>query len=77
MQKAVINLETLTYLSCIKKIENALKKTNGIDKDNIEVLFNSSRFRVNFDSETVSIEEVEQAIETMGYPVVRSKVKAV
>jgi len=77
MQKAVINLETLTCPSCIKKIENALKKTNGIEKDSIEVLFNSSRVRVNFDSAIVSIEEIEQAIETMGYPIIRSKVKAV
>lgn len=77
MQKAVINLETLTCPSCIQKIENALKKTNGIEKDSIEVLFNSSRVRVNFDSASVSIEEIEQAIETMGYPIIRSKVNAV
>ncbi len=77
MQKAVINLETLTCPSCIQKIEKDLKKTNGVEKDSIEVLFNSSRVRANFDSEIVSIEEIEQTIETMGYPIIRSRVKAV
>lgn len=77
MQKAVINLETLTCPSCLQKIENALKGLNGIDKDSVEVLFNSSRVKTNFDSSAVSIEEIEKAIEDLGYPVIRSRVKAI
>lgn len=76
MQKAVINLETLACPSCLQKIENALKGLKGVDKDSVEVLFNSSRTRLNFDSQTVSIEEVEKAIEDLGYPVIRSRVRA-
>lgn len=76
MQKSVIHLETLTCPSCIQKIENALKGINGIDKDSVEVLFNSSRVRTNFDSNSTSIEAIEKAIEDLGYPVIRSKVKA-
>lgn len=77
MQKAVINLETLACPSCLQKIESAVKGLNGIEKDTVEVLFNSSRVRTNFDSETISIEEIEKAIEDLGYPVIRSRVKAV
>jgi len=76
MQKSVIHLETLTCPSCIQKIESALKGINGIDKDSVEVLFNSSRVRTNFDSNSTSIEAIEKAIEDLGYPVIRSKVKA-
>lgn len=77
MQKAVINLETLACPSCLQKIEAALKRLDGVEKDTVEVLFNSSRARTNFDSEKISIEAIEKAIEDLGYPVIRSRVKAV
>ena len=76
MQKAVIHLETLSCPSCLQKIEKAVKGLSGIEKDSVEVLSNSSRVRTNFDANTVTIEEIEQAIKTMGYPVLRSRVKA-
>ncbi|HLQ84350.1 MAG TPA: cation transporter, partial [Pseudogracilibacillus sp.] len=56
MQKAVINLETLSCPSCLQKIENALKGLEGIKQESIEVLFNSSRVRVNFDADITTIE---------------------
>ncbi|HRL52519.1 MAG TPA: metal-binding protein, partial [Enterococcus aquimarinus] len=43
MQKATIQLETLSCPSCLQKIENAMKGLNGIDKDSVKVLFNSSK----------------------------------
>ncbi|MGM8366396.1 heavy-metal-associated domain-containing protein [Virgibacillus sp. W0181] len=76
MQKATINLETLSCPSCIQKIENAVKGLNGTEKDSVEVLFNSSRVRTNFDPKTVTIEDIEKSIEDLGYPVVRSRVKS-
>lgn len=77
MQQAVINLETLSCPSCLQKIESGLKRLDGVEKDSVEVLFNSSRVRTNFDGDTVSIEKIEEAIEDLGYPVVRSRVRAV
>ena len=76
MKKAIIHLETLACPSCLQKIENALKGLNGSEKDSVEVLFNSSRVRTNFDSESVTIEEIEKAIEDLGYPVIRSRVRS-
>lgn len=76
MKKAIINLESLSCPSCLQKIESALKGLDGIEKDSVEVLFNSSRVRANFDSESVTIEEIEKAIEDLGYPVIRSRVKS-
>lgn len=77
MHKAVINLETLSCPSCLQKIENAVKGLDGVEKDSVEVLFNSSRTRLNFDESVVKIEAIEKAIEDLGYPVIRSRVRAV
>lgn len=73
MKKAVLRLETLTCPSCLQKINNGLKALNGVSKDSVEVLFNSSRVRLEFDEAVVSIEEIENAIERLGYGVINSK----
>ena len=75
MKKATVQLETLTCPSCTQKVDGAVKKLEGVDKDTIEVLFNSSRVRLDFDEEKVSIEEIEDAIRKVGYEVQKSRVK--
>jgi len=77
MKKAIINLESLACPSCLQKIESAVKRLDGVEKDSVEVLFNSSRVRTTFDSAVISIEAIEKAIEDLGYPVIRSRVKAI
>lgn len=76
MQKATIQLETLTCPSCMQKIENAVKSLEGIDKENLSVLFNSSKVKVSFDDEKISIKDIENAIGKLGYEVKKSQVKA-
>ena len=76
MQKANIQLETLTCPSCLQKIENAVGGLNGIDKDSLKVMFNASRVKVNFDGDVLAIEDIEKAIQNLGYEVKRSRVKA-
>ena len=76
MQKATIHLETLSCPSCLQKIEKAVKALDGVDKDSVEVLFNSSKVKVNFDGEVTNIEEIEKAINALGYEVLKSRVKA-
>ena len=75
MKSATIQLETLTCPSFMQKIENALKSLEGIDKDSVNVLFNSSKAKLNFNEDEVSIEEIESAINKLGYDVIKSKVK--
>ncbi len=58
----------------MQKIEGAVKSVNGVDKDSIKVLFNSSKVKANFDSAVTSIEEIQKAIENVGYPVLKAKV---
>ena len=75
MQKATIQLETLTCPSCMQKIENGVKALDGIDKESLNVSFNTSKVKVNFDEEKVSIEDIEKAIDKLGYDVKKSQVK--
>lgn len=76
MQKATIQLETLTCPSCMQKIENGVKSLEGIDKESINVSFNSSKLKVNYDDEKVSIKDIENAIGKLGYEVIKSQVKS-
>lgn len=75
MKKATIQLETLTCPSCTQKIEGAVGGLDGVDKDSLKVMFNSSRVRFDFDAEKLSIEEVEKVIDRLGYEVQNSRVK--
>lgn len=75
MKSATIQLETLTCPSCMLKIEGALKGVDGIDQDSVKVAFNSSRTKLDFDENKVSIEEIEGTIKKVGYEVLKSKVK--
>ena len=75
MKAATIQLETLTCPSCMQKIEGAVKALDGIDKDSIKVLFNSSKVKVDFDEDKLAIDQIESAITNMGYEVLKSRVK--
>lgn len=76
MQKATIQLETLTCPSCMLKIENAVKSLEGVDKESLNVSFNSSKVKVNFDDAKIAIKDIEDAIGKLGYEVKKSQVKA-
>lgn len=75
MKAATIQLETLTCPSCMQKIEGALKGLDGIDQDTVKVLFNSSKVKLNFEDDKISIEQIEKAINKVGYEVQKSRVK--
>lgn len=77
MQKATIQLESLTCPSCMQKIENGVKSLEGVNKESVKVLFNSSKVRVEFDDEKVSIKDIENSIDKLGYEVLKSQVKKI
>ena len=76
MHKATIQLETLTCPSCMQKIDKAVKSLEGVDKESVNVSFNTSKVKLNFDGEKVGIEEIEKTIIALGYDVKKSQVKA-
>lgn len=75
MQAATIQLETLTCPACMQKIETAVKQLNGVIKDSVTVSFNSSKVKLNFDEQQISIKQIEEAITRLGYEVKKSSVK--
>lgn len=64
-------LETLTCPSCVLKIEGTVKKINGVIE--VQVLFNASKVKVNFDEAVVSGSEIRKAIEKLGFDVLGEK----
>ncbi|MGD9887503.1 MAG: heavy-metal-associated domain-containing protein, partial [Bacilli bacterium] len=72
MQKASIQLETLTCPSCLIKIDRMVKSLEGVEKDSVNVMFNSSKVKLNFDENTITIDKIEKAIRSLGYEVKKS-----
>lgn len=77
MKNASIQLETLACPSCMLKIENGVKALEGVDKESLKVMFNSSKVKVAYDSAKLSIGDIEAAIGRLGYKVLKSQVKDV
>ena len=75
MKKAVLQLDTLTCPSCVQKIDNAVKGLNGVDKESVNVLLNSSKVKLNFDEEKISTDDIENAITKLGYEVKSSRAR--
>lgn len=72
MKKVVFGLEPLSCPSCIKKIENALKKLDGVG--DAKVLFHSGKVRAQFDDSVIKADELQNTIVNLGYPVLSQKV---
>lgn len=75
MKRANIQLETLACPACLQKIEGAVKALDGVEKDSVNVMFNASRVRVDFDEEKISLEDIAEAIDIIGYEVLKSQAK--
>lgn len=73
MAKAVFQLEQLTCPTCVKKIETALKNTDGVEK--AEASFNSSKVKVDFDETKIESQKIEKVIKKLGYVVITSQIK--
>ena len=50
---------------------------DGVDKESVKVLFNSSKLKFDFDDEKVNVEDVEKDITKLGYEVLKTQVKSV
>ncbi|HBQ63266.1 MAG: heavy-metal-associated domain-containing protein [Trichococcus flocculiformis] len=67
MSQAVIQLGPVTCPSCIKKIEAAVSKIEGVET--VKVLFNSSKVKAAFDSNKTSGNAISETIQKLGYEV--------
>lgn len=67
MKTVKFQLETLTCPNCIKKIEGVLNKEKGVES--AQVLFNSSKVKIQYDEGEVTSDRLKELIEKVGYPV--------
>lgn len=75
MKKATLQLETLTCPSCQQKVEAAVKSVRGVEENSIKVLFNASKVKFDFDESVASLDDVEDAIEKVGFTVESAKAR--
>ena len=75
MKKAILQLDTLVCPSCSMKIETAVKSMSGVDKESVNILFNSSKLKLEFDDANVSVDEISDVITKLGYDVLKTTVK--
>lgn len=69
MKNVTLQLEQLVCPSCVKKIETALKKQDGVE--DVNILFNVSKAKVKFDEARLDSEKIEQVITNLGYKVLK------
>ena len=71
MTSKTYQLQTLTCPTCVKKIETAVKQMEGVK--NVEVMFNASKVKVNFDENLGDGKEVKKTIERLGFGILGEK----
>ncbi len=67
MQELTLQLGDLACPSCAQTIGQILKRQKGVQ--DAAVAFTTSRVKVTFDPEAITIEQIEKAIEKTGYKV--------
>ncbi|MFY9118971.1 MAG: cation transporter, partial [Syntrophomonadaceae bacterium] len=67
MARKTYQLETLTCPTCVRKIETAVKQMEGV-KD-VEVLFNASKVKVNFEDSLKDGKDIRKTIERLGFSI--------
>ncbi|MFL2139945.1 heavy-metal-associated domain-containing protein [Ruoffia sp. FAM 26254] len=58
-------------------MESAVKGLKGVEQDSVKVMFNASKVKTNFNEQEVTLDEINKAIEDVGYEVLKSKARAV
>jgi copper chaperone len=64
-KETVLNVEGMTCMSCVRHIEGALRKLEGIGE--IEVKVRDGKVRVQHDETKASLAQVIEAISEAGY----------
>ncbi len=65
MEKTILKISGMYCASCVASIENTLKKEKGVFEINVN--FASEKAAIKFDSEKISITEIQKIIEKLGY----------
>lgn len=72
MKTATLKTEQFSCPSCVAKIEKTLGKVEGVS--DVNVMFHSSKVKVQFDDSTVTKETLAETVTKLGYPVLSTSV---
>ena len=72
MKNATIQLEQVSCPSCVRKIETALGRLEGVEE--AKVLFHSSKVKISFDEALLEAGKLEETIHRLGFSVLNSKI---
>lgn len=64
--KAVLNVQDMTCSSCELKIENTLKKLEGVTE--VKVSLSEAKVYITYDENIIKIDQIINTIEKLGYP---------
>ena len=65
--KKVLLIDGMSCTSCEMRIENALKKLEGIEK--VKAVFGTSNVYITYDANVIKLYDIIQTIEKLGYEV--------
>ena len=68
MDKKVFNIEGMTCAACVRSVEKATSKIDGVDKVSVNLITN--RMEVQFDEQKTSISSIEDSVKKAGYKAV-------
>ena len=73
MKQAILQLEQLACPTCMQKIEGAVMRVDGVNESKTKVMFNASKVKTEFDETKTNLDEIQKAIESVGYEVISAK----
>lgn len=65
MATKTFNIEGMTCASCVQNVEKATKKLPGVQEAHVNLA--TEKLNVNFDENTVSIQDIQAAVDKAGY----------
>ena len=61
MDKKIFNIEGMTCAACVRSVEKATSKIDGVDKVSVNLITN--RMEVQFDEQKTSISSIEDSVD--------------
>ncbi|HHW47537.1 MAG TPA: heavy metal transporter [Clostridiaceae bacterium] len=66
--RKILRIEGMACTSCVMRIENALKKLNGIVE--VKAIYSSSNVYITYDANAIRLEQIIKTLEEMDYTVI-------
>lgn len=69
VKNITLNVEGMTCGNCVKSVENNVGGLDGVD--HVAVELDAKKVTINYDTNKISLEKIEEEIEDIGFDVVK------